>query len=101
GHIGKPITPAQMPIGKFLVVQSQLMEDGSMEIMYMYRIFVDIITKFIRFAVDDTRLHPSACHPYAEAAWMMIPAIIVMLQLALAMVGPSKFTAPNNQGFVK
>src|SRR5690606_13149821 len=90
-----------MPIGEFFVVQPQLMEDGGMEIVYMHRVLHNVVTKFVRFAINDAGFYAATGHPYTKAARMVIPAIIVMRQCTLAVVCPSKFAAPDNQRFIE
>src|SRR4051812_47939078 len=72
-----------------------------MKIMYVNRIFDDVIAKFICFAIDNTGLHTAASHPNGKTTGMMVPAIIILRQLALAIVGTSEFTAPDDQGFIE
>src|SRR3546814_9357516 len=90
-----------MPISQFLVIQSQLMEDGRMEVVHMHGVLDNIITEFVRFAVDDTRLNTASCHPHAKAARVVIPSVIVMGQGTLAIVCPSEFATPDDQCLIK
>src|SRR5688572_14443077 len=71
-----------------------------MKIVYMHRVFLNIITKFISFAIYPG-LNAAAGHPYGKTAWMMVPSIVVFGEGALAIVGPAEFAAPDYQRFIE
>src|SRR5258708_12000411 len=57
----------------------------------------DVGTKFIRVSIN-TRLESAIGHPDREAPGMMVTAIVIRSQLALAVVGPAEFASPDHQG---
>ena len=61
----------------------------------------DVITVIVRFAVVDPGLHAAAGHPHREAARMMIAAVVVLGQPALAVDGAAEFSAPDDQRVVE
>src|SRR5579863_7801859 len=85
---------------QFLVVETHEFEGGGMEVMNVDGIPDDVVAEIVRFAVD-TWLDAAAGHPNREAAGVMVPAIIIGRQLTLAIVGATKLSAPNDQGFVQ
>src|SRR5688500_16745966 len=81
-------------------MQSHEVQNSCMKIVYMHRIFCNIITKLIRFTVH-AGLHTATGHPDRETAGMMITSIIIFCQSALAIVGTSKFATPYYQCFIE
>ena len=67
----------------------------------MDRIGDDVVAERIRLAVGQPRLDSAPRGPDGEAAGMVVAAVIGWRQLALAVVGPAKFAAPENQGILE
>src|SRR5262249_15236345 len=55
----------------------------------------------VRLAIDDARLDAAAGHPDGEAARVMIAAVVVARQLALAVDRPAELAAPDHQRIVE
>ncbi len=83
------------------MIDAQLVEYRSMKIMDVHRVFKKIVAKFVRLAINHTRLDTASGHPYAEAARVMVPAVIVLEQFALTIIGAAEFSAPDDQRFVQ
>src|SRR5690606_9966277 len=77
------------------------MEYRCMEIMHMHRIFYDVIAEFIGLSVYQARFHATARHPNAETARMVIAPVVVKLEVSLAVICATEFTAPYYQGLVE
>jgi hypothetical protein len=54
------------------MVDPQQVEDRRVEIMYVHRVFGDVVAEVIGRAVIESAFHSAACHPNREAAWMVI-----------------------------
>src|SRR5262245_42375202 len=67
----------------------------------MYRISHDVVAEVVRFAVHHPAFDACAGHPHGVTARMMVAAVIVAAQLALAINGPAKFPAPHDKCFVE
>jgi hypothetical protein len=75
-HIRQPVTPALETVRKPLMIQAHQRQYRCMKIMHVHRVFYDVVTKIIRFAVN-ARLYAAACHPDGKAAGVVVAAIIV------------------------
>src|ERR1051326_4062334 len=73
------------------------MENGRVKIADVDGVLDDVVGHFVGLAMDKTGLHAAAGHPDGETAGMMVAAIIFLGELALAINGAAKFTAPNDQ----
>ena len=83
------------------MVYTQLVQYRCMEIMHVYRVVYDIVAQFICFAVNYAGFYAAAGHPNAEAAGVVVAAVIGFFQFALAVIGTAEFAAPNYQRFVQ
>jgi hypothetical protein len=63
----------------------------------VYRILHDVVAVIVRLAEADAWFDTAAREPHRKASRMMIAAVVVGGQLALAIHGPSKFAAPHYQ----
>ena len=72
-----------------------------MQIVNMHRIPHDVVTVFVCLPVRDSTLDTASRHPHSEAARMVIAAIVIGGQLALAIHRASEFPAPNNERLVQ
>src|SRR6266853_652081 len=82
---------------KFFMVDAQLTENGGVKVADVDRVLDDVVGHLVGLAIDKSGLHAAAGHPDAETAGMMVAAIIFLGELALAINGAAKFTAPNHQ----
>src|SRR5882762_3791752 len=100
-YVSEPVASALVFVNKLLVVIGKQVQDSGLKIMNMNRIFDDIISQLICFAIDDSRFDPTACHPYTKAAWMVIAAITIRLKFTLAIIRASEFATPDYQRFIQ
>ena len=84
-----------------LVVDPKQVENGGIQVANVNGILDDVVAEIIGGAVDDSTFDSGSCHPDAEAAWMVIAAIVGFGETALAIDRASEFAAPNNQGVVE
>jgi hypothetical protein len=80
-----------------LVIDSKALQDRGVQIVHVNWILGDVVTKIVRRAVNEARLYPSASHPDAEAAGMVIAAVVFFGELALTINCAAKFSAPNHE----
>src|SRR5687767_9197766 len=100
-YISKSVTSPLVFINKFFMIITKQVQDGSLKIMHMNRILGNIISKFVRFPIDDSGFHTSSGHPDTKATGVMITAIIIRLERSLTIVGTAKFSAPDHQCFIQ
>src|SRR5690242_2188570 len=74
-HIGQAEAAALEFIGQLFVVEPELVQHRGLEIMYVNRVFYDVIAEIVRFTIHDAGLDAAACHPDGEAARVMIAPV--------------------------
>ena len=74
-NIRQAIVASLKFIGQLFVINPQAMEDGCMQVMDWDRRFGNIKTVLICFAMGMTCFYPTASHPDAEAAWVVVSTI--------------------------
>src|SRR6516225_1946858 len=77
------------------------MKDGRVHVVDVHRILDNVVAEIVRLAVADAGLDSPAGHPDRKAAWMVIPAVVFMSELALAVDGSAKLAAPDHQRIVE
>ena len=83
------------------MVDSQAVEQGGVEVVEAHGVTHDVVGKVIRLAVNYARLHASTRQPYAEAARVMVAAIVGPSEGALRIHGAAKLAGPHHQRVVK
>src|SRR5436309_1768044 len=81
---------------EFVVINAQLMQNRRVKVADMDGVLDDVVRHLIRLPVNKARLHSAPGQPHAEAARMMVPAIVFLSEAALAINRAPKFTAPNH-----
>lgn len=99
--IRQPVVAALEEIGQALVVDAEEVEEGGMEVVDMDRILRYVVAKLVRRAIGKAWADAATGKPKGETAGMVVPAIVVTGQFPLAVGGPAKFPAPDNEGVVQ
>src|SRR5439155_4968375 len=86
---------------KPFVINSQAMQDGGVHVVDVDRLLNDVVAEVVGLAVDDAGFDAAAGHPGREATRMVIAAVIVFGQLALAIDRSAKLAAPDNERVVQ
>ena len=84
-----------------MVVDTEAMENGSIEFVQMDGVLGDIVAKVVGFPIGGARLDASASHPHAEIAGVVIASVVFTGQLALAIHGSTEFSAKDDQGILE
>src|SRR4051812_45989438 len=85
---------------QLLVIDSQKMQHGGVEIMHMNRFFRDAISKIIAPTVGSPRLRSTSSKPHRKSILMMIaprPGPFAITALHLLHWGAAKFPAPDHE----
>ena len=90
-----------MAIGEAFVVDAELMEDGSLQVVDVNGVLGNVDAVIVGLAVGDTPAHATAGEPVGEAVGMMVAAIGSLGELALAVNGTAEFSAPDNESIVE
>ena len=69
------------------MVDAELLEQRGLQVAHMHRVFHDVVRELVGLAVDRAALDAAAGEPEAEAARMVIAAIILGRELALRVDG--------------
>ena len=91
-HTGQLLFQALKEVGKFLVAESQQMQDRGMEVADRHLILHRLEPKIVGRAVRDATANTSAGQPDRKSIRTVIAAI-----RALGERRPPKFTAPDHQ----
>ena len=67
----------------------------------VHGVFDHVVAVFICFAVGDAGPHAAAGHPGSEAARMMVAAIVLRSQAALAVNSAAKLAGPDDERVVQ
>ena len=63
--------------GQPFMINTQQVHQGSLKIMYVYRILNNAIPKIVCFSVSIAFFYSCPCHEYGEASGMVIPTKII------------------------
>src|SRR5579864_5596608 len=88
-------------VGELAVVNSQAMKNCGVEVAHVDRIFDDVVTVLVSFAVGNAGADATARHPSGETSRVVIAAVVVLCQTTLAVHCASKFARPDHQGVIK
>src|SRR5579864_6423637 len=88
-------------VGELAVVDSQAMKNGGVEVAHVDRIFDDVVTILVSFAIGNAGADAAPSHPSGETSGMVIAAVVVLRQTALAVDCASKFAPPDHQGVIE
>ena len=83
------------------MVDPQAVQDRGVQVVDMHRVLDDVVAEIVGLAVDDARLDAAAGHPDREAARMMIAAVVLARQFALAVDRAAELAAPDDQRIVQ
>ena len=100
-YICEAKAPPLMFEGQSLMIDTEQVQDSRLEVVYVYGFINYVISKFIGLSIRSTCIDTAAGHPACEAARMVVPAVVICCEPALAVVGAPKFSAPDNQCFIE
>ena len=83
------------------MIETELVEDRRVEVADVDGVFDDVVGEIIGLAVAEAGFHAGAGHPHAEAAWVVVAAIIVGLERALRIDRAAEFPAPDDKRVVE
>src|SRR3954469_21335739 len=96
-HICQPEMPPLELKRQLRVIDAQTPQYRRMQIMHVNRVPRDVVAEIIRLADRDARLDPASRHPHSETPWMVVAAVVVRGQLALAVHSTAELAAPHHQ----
>src|SRR4051812_44989970 len=100
-HVCQPEVPALKLPGKACVVDAEAAQDGGLDVVHVNAVIDYVVAEVIGCPERNSRLHAATCEPHGEASGMMIAAIVVRRELALAINGPAELTAPCHERVIE
>ena len=98
--IGEAEVTALMPIGELFVIESEAVEEGGMQVVYVNLIFNDVHAQIVRSACGRAWLDASSREPHRECIGVMVTSegALFSRHEGLSERRASELTAPNNKG---
>src|SRR5262245_40228000 len=96
-HGGEAEVPALVLVGELQVVDPEAAEDGRVQVVDVDRVLDHVVTEVVRLPIRDPRLDSTAGQPDGEAPRVVVAAVVVGRQPALAVHSPAELPAPDNQ----
>ena len=60
-NIGQAVIASLETMGQSFMIDAHGMQDSGVKIVYVDRVFNNVVTKLVRFAVRDSTLYAAAC----------------------------------------
>ena len=90
-----------MAIRQPFVIEAELMEQRRVEIVHGDGVLGHVVSVVVRRPVDDPGLHAGARHPDGERARMVIAAVVVASERALAIDRTAELRGPQHERVVE
>src|SRR5205809_79005 len=100
-YVRQTMVAPLVAVSQTAVVDAQAVEHGGVQVVDVDRIRNDVVGKIVGLSVADARLDAAARQPEGEAARVMVAAIVVGGEGALAIDGAAKLAAPDDEGIVQ
>ena len=101
GDVGQAVVAALELERQPRVVDAQAVQHRRVQVVDVDRVAGDVVAEVVGLAVGHARLDAAAGQPDGEAARMMVAAVVVGGQLALAVDGAAELAAPDDQRVVE
>jgi len=100
-NVGQAEVAALEFVGEPRVVDAEAVQRGGLNVVNRYRIADDVVGKVVGLADHVTGLDAAAGEPHGKAARMVVAAVIVLGEMALAVDGAPEFAAPDDERVVE
>ncbi len=92
-HIGEAVIASLEPERQLGVIETQKLQNGRVQIVYVNAIFGRVEAELIRLAERDSGFDATAGQPHGEAIRVMVAAVVAALNHRRA----AEFTAPDDE----
>src|SRR5437867_10001372 len=75
GHVREAEVAASETVREFLMIESQQVKDGRMQIVDVHSILYRMVAEFVRGAVDVAGLYASSSHPHGVAIRIVVAPV--------------------------
>ena len=89
----EPLEGERQPV----VVDTEKVEHGGVQVAHMHGIFDDIVTEVVGFSVVHAALDPAPGEHSREASGVMIPPVFLRRDPALSVYGAAKLAGKDHQ----
>lgn len=86
---------------KSLMVDSQQVENRCVEISNVDGFLDDVVAEVVGRSMHGAATDAAACHPDAEASWVVIPTVVGLRQPALAVDRSPELSTPDDERIVE
>src|SRR5206468_2970964 len=86
---------------QLLVIQAQAMEKRGVKVVDVHRVLHHVVAVIVRFPVGEPWPDAPASHPEGETTTVMVAAVVVLGERALAVDGAPELAAPNDERVVE
>lgn len=73
--VGESEVASSVAVGEFFVVEAEEVEDGCLEVVYVYAVFDGLESEFVGAAVDGSAFDAAACEYGGEAPVVVVAAV--------------------------
>ena len=80
GHIGEAEITSGIAVRESLVIQAQQVQDRRVQVVHVHSTLNRLVTDFVGLAVAEARLDSTACQENREAAGIVIPAVVALIE---------------------
>ena len=90
-------------IGELFVLNAKLVKDGGVEVVDVDSVFDGVYAELIGGAIHEAAFYASSSHEHGKASMVVVPTglFLVLIFAELGVRSPTKFTAPDYEGFVE
>ena len=83
------------------MIDAEAMQKGRIQVVHVTRFVDDVVAEVVRLAIDSAAFDAAAGHPHAEAARMMVAAVVCRGERALGIDRAAKLAAPDDERVVQ
>jgi hypothetical protein len=98
---GEASIQAAVVVGKPLVVDTEQVENGRLEISDVHWVLDDVVREIVGLPVDRAALHSTPRHPKTEAPRVMVATVVGRGEPTLRVDRAAEFPPPNPQGLIE
>ena len=83
------------------MINAESIENSGIEIVNVHRVFDDVVSEIVCFAIYRSSFYSSSGHPFSETFGVVVSSVIGFRERALAIDGSTEFSTPDNQRVIE
>src|SRR3954468_1384675 len=100
-YVGQAVVAALEAVDQLLVVDAHAVQERGVEVVDVDGVLDDVVAIVVGLTENGARLDAAARGPEGEAAAVLVAAVVVLGELALAVDGSAELPAPHHQRLVE